>query len=190
VTLKRAATTVRLEVDRLSEMSDILNLYKLVLAFAVLMCSGCMSVGPVGEPGFSAAIHRDLAIPHNDRAVLSSRATLLQGTYGYKGHFEANFLGFKGTLVDGVLICTNERLIYSVWDDDERQYVPLLEAPYVNITRVTVKEFGLGKRLVVLANGTFYTFEATGESGLAVDGEKTVEIYKFVASKIRRAAAT
>jgi hypothetical protein len=129
---------------------------------AMLLCtsillSGCMSYGPIGAPGFDPAYSRTLE--KNEQLLFSSRTELVKGTYMQEE--EELFPSY-----DGVLLLTNERMLFAIWNEQQQRYEPVVWTGYPYIAQVKKHNNVLLQYIAIIAtDGSKFTY-MLGESSV------------------------
>jgi hypothetical protein len=134
-TVLRAASTLRLSL--------------LMLLCTSILLSGCKAYGPIGTPDFDPGYTRTLQ--KNERLLFSSRAELLKGTYMEEEH--ELFQSYRG-----VLLLTNERMLFARWSEPQRRYEPVVWTAYPDIAKVKKHNNILLQYIAIIAtNGSKFT---------------------------------
>jgi hypothetical protein len=122
----------------------------LILLCAALLVSGCKSYGPIGAPDFDPTYKRTLE--KNEQLLFSSWTELVDGTY-MEGEQEFH------PSYDGVMLLTNERVLFAKWNVKQQRYEPLLWAGYANIAQTKMHNNILLQYIaIVTTDGTKFTF--------------------------------
>jgi hypothetical protein len=122
----------------------------LMLLCASVLLSGCKSYGPVGTPNFDPTFNRTLE--GNEQLLFSAQTELADGTF-MEGE-EVPYTSF-----DGVLMLTNERMLFALWNGKQQRYEPSIWTGYAHITQVKMHNNILLQYIaIVVADGNKYTY--------------------------------
>jgi hypothetical protein len=112
--------------------------------------SGCKSYGPLGAPDFDPTYKRTLE--KNEQLLFSSWTELVDGTY-MEGEQEDR------KSYEGVMLLTNERILFAQWNEKHQRYEPAIWTGYSNIARVKMHNNILMQYIAIMAkDGTKFTF--------------------------------
>lgn len=122
----------------------------LMLLCTSILLSGCKSYGPIGTPDFDPGYSRTLQ--ENERMLFATRAELLQGTYMEEEH--ELFQSYRG-----VLLLTNERMLFAEWNEQQRRYKPAVWTGYSDIAKVKKHNNILLQYIAIIAtDGSKFTY--------------------------------
>jgi len=143
----------------------------LLLAMALgLLVSGCASI----PANFNERATSELKID----IKLFSKTTYLPAEYGFSGLKGLGWLSYHPQLIPGVLVCTDDRVLFIL--AGREKYDVVVEIKYSDVVDVLVLSHwgGSGRRLVVKCKSQFYTFEV-----IQKNMENTYNFYRFIATK-------
>jgi hypothetical protein len=121
----------------------------LLLCAAVLL-SGCKSYGPIGAPNFDPAYRHTLE--KNEQLLFSAKTELENGTF-----MEAEETSIPS--YDGVLLLTNERMLFAIWNEQQQRYEPSLWTGYPDIAKVKMHNTILMQYIAIIAtDGSKFTY--------------------------------
>ena len=122
----------------------------LILICVALLLSGCKSYGPIGAPDFDPTYKRTLE--KNERLLFSSWTELVDGTY-MEGEQEAR------KSYDGVMLLTNDRIMFAQWNVKQQRYEPAVWTDYANIAQTKMHNNILMQYIAIATtDGTKFTF--------------------------------
>ena len=122
----------------------------LVLLCAALMLAACKSYGPIGTPDFDPTYGRTLE--KNEQLLFSSWAELVDGTF-MEGEMAAH------PSYEGVLLLTDKRVLFAVWNDKQQRYRPALWTDYSGIAQLKMHNNNLLQYIaIVAADGSKFSF--------------------------------
>ena len=122
----------------------------LIVVCAALLLSGCKSYGPIGAPDFDPTYKRTLE--KNEQLLFSSWTELVDGTY-MEGEQEAR------KSYGGVMLLTNDRIMFGQWDVKQQRYVPAVWTGYANIAQTKMHNNILMQYIAIATtDGTKFTF--------------------------------
>ncbi|MCF6217484.1 MAG: hypothetical protein L3J62_01065 [Gammaproteobacteria bacterium] len=98
-----------------------------LLLVLLLILSGCTSLGPVGAPGFDDEFSRTIA--PGEQLEHYAPCYLYAGTY-------MDGKPFTVPVYEGVLVMTDQRIIFTQWDASEKYYKPRVWIKLSDIRRV------------------------------------------------------
>ncbi len=101
--------------------------FRFLLIILLSVLSGCSSLGPVGAPGFDEEFSRTI-VP-GEQLEHYAPCNLYAGTY-------MDGKPYTVPVYDGVLVVTDQRIIFTQWDESEKYYKPLIWIKYGDIRRV------------------------------------------------------
>ena len=122
----------------------------LILLCAAVLLSGCKSYGPIGTPNFDPTYSRTLE--KNEQLLFSAPTELMMGTYmeGEEELFPLN---------RGVLLLTNERMLFAAWNEKQQRYEPSIWTGYPYIAQVKMHNNLLLQYIaIVAADGSKFTY--------------------------------
>jgi hypothetical protein len=99
----------------------------MLLLCAAMLLSGCKSYGPIGTPNFDSTYSRTLET--NEQLLFSSWAELIDGTF-MEGELDAY------PSYEGVLLLTDKRVLFAVWNKKQQRYEPALWTGYPSIAQL------------------------------------------------------
>lgn len=135
----------------------------LMLLWATVLLSGCKSYGPIGTLDFDPTYSRTLE--KNEQLLFSAQTELVDGTY-MEGE-EKSYPSY-----DGVLLLTNERMLFALWNGKQQRYKPLLWTGYSNIAQIKMHNNILMQYIAIVAtDGSKFTFMLGTKS---VDSANTI----------------
>ena len=136
-----------------------------------LTLSGCKSYGPLGAPDFDPTFKRTLE--KNEQLLFSSWTDLVDGTY-MEGEQEDR------KSYEGVMLLTNERILFGQWNVKQQRYVPAIWTDYANIAQTKMHNNILMQYIaIVTTDGTKFTFmldTKSVEAGNAILLEKINQV--------------
>lgn len=121
----------------------------LLLCVAILL-TGCKSYGPVGTPNFDPTY--SLTLEKNEQLLFSGWTELVNGTY-MEGEEESHpsYLG--------VILLTNERMLFVQWNEKQQRYEPLIWTGYPYIAEVKMHNNILLQYIAMVAtDGSKFTY--------------------------------
>jgi hypothetical protein len=122
----------------------------LLLLCAAVLLSGCKSYGPIGAPNFDPTYSQTLE--KNEQLLFSAPTELVEGTF-MEGEQEAH------PSYIGVLLLTNERMLFALWNEKQQRYEPLIWTGYSYIAQVKMHNNILMQYIAVsIADGSKYTY--------------------------------
>lgn len=122
----------------------------LILICVALLLSGCKSYGPIGAPDFDPTYKRTLE--KDEQLLFSSWTELVDGTY-MEGEQEAR------KSYDGVMLLTNDRIMFGQWNVKQQRYEPAVWTGYANIAQTKMHNNILMQYIaIVTTDGTKFTF--------------------------------
>jgi hypothetical protein len=122
----------------------------LMLLCAAVLLAGCKSYGPIGTPNFDPTYSRTLE--ENERLLFSAQTELVDGTF-MEGEQEAwpSYLG--------VLLLTNERIMFALWNEKQQRYEPSIWTGYSYIAQVKMHNNILLQYIAIaVTDGSKYTY--------------------------------
>lgn len=138
-----------------SRYSAALNAAMPGLSLVLLLCAamllpGCKSYGPIGTPDFDPAYSRTLE--KNEQLLFSSWAELVDGTF-MEGELEAY------SSYEGVLLLTDKRVLFAVWNKRQQRYEPALWSGYTGIAQLKMHNTNLMQYIAIVAtDGSKFSF--------------------------------
>jgi hypothetical protein len=122
----------------------------LVLLCAAMALSGCKSYGPIGAPDFDPTYSRSLE--KNEQLLFSSWTELIDGTF-MEGELEAY------PSYEGVLLLTDKRVLFAVWNQKQQRYEPALWTGYPGIAQLKMHNNNLLQYIAIVAqDGSKFSF--------------------------------
>jgi len=122
----------------------------ILLLCAAMLLSGCKSYGPIGAPDFDPTYSRTLE--KNEQLLFSSWTELVDGTF-MEGELEAY------PSYEGVLLLTDKRMLFAVWNKKQQRYEPALWTGYPNIVHLKMHNNNLLQYIAVVADdGSKFSF--------------------------------
>ena len=122
----------------------------LVLLFATMLLSGCKSHGPIGTPDFDPTY--SLTLEQDERLLFSAQTELVDGTY-MEGEEESH------PSYSGVMLLTDERLLFARWNGKQQRYEPSLWTDYPSIAQVKMHNNILLQYIAIIAtDGSKFTY--------------------------------
>ena len=122
----------------------------LLLLCATVLLSGCKSYGPIGTPDFDPAYSRTLE--RNELLQFSAWSELVDGTY-MEGEEESH------PSYEGVLLLTDRRMLFAIWNAKQQRYVPSLWADYSEVAQIKMHNNILLQYIAIVAtDGSKFTF--------------------------------
>jgi hypothetical protein len=121
----------------------------LVLCVAILL-SGCSSYGPIGTPDFDPTYSRTL--DKNEQLLFSSPAELVDGTF-----MEGEMAAYSS--YEGMLLLTDKRVLFAVWNKKQQRYEPALWTGYPDIAQLKMHNNILLQYIAIVAtDGKKFSF--------------------------------
>jgi len=121
----------------------------LIFCVAVLL-SGCKNYGPIGTSDFDPTYSQTLE--KNEQLLYSAQTELIDGTF-MEGEQEDR------TSYLGVLLLTNERVMFARWNDKQQRYEPSIWTGYSYISKVKMHNNILLQYIAIaVADGSKYTY--------------------------------
>lgn len=153
-----------------SRNATVSRLGVMVLLCSTVLLSGCKSYGPFGSVDFDPSYK--LTIEKNEQLLFSSTTELVDGTY-----MEEEMQSHP--LYEGMLLLTNERMMFALWNEKESRYEPSVWAGYAHITQVKKHNNILLQYIAItVTDGSKYTY---------LLGTKTVDqAYDILMDRIRK----
>jgi len=122
----------------------------LILSVVAVLLSGCKSYGPVGTPDFDSTYSRTLE--KNEQLLFSTNTNLVDGTY-MEGEEEAY------PFFSGMLLLTDERMLFAVWNEKQQRYEPSMWTGYTYIAQVKMHNNILLQYIAIIAtDGSKFTY--------------------------------
>ena len=122
----------------------------LILLCVAAMLSGCKSYGPIGAPNFDPTY--SLTLEKNEQLLFSSWTELVDGTY-MEGE-EKSYPSYEG-----VLLLTNERMLFARWNEKQQRYEPSIWTGYPYIAQVKMHNNILMQYIAIVAtDGSKFTY--------------------------------
>jgi hypothetical protein len=148
--LEAAAMKFSTSYFAVSRPASFLRLCMLVLSCSPILLSGCKSFGPVGAPDFDPTYSRTLE--DNEQLLFSARTELVNGTYMEEE--EELFPSY-----DGMLLLTNERILFARWNGQQQRYEPSIWTGYPYIAQVKKHNNILLQYIAIMAtDGSKFTY--------------------------------
>jgi hypothetical protein len=127
-----------------------------MLVFAAMLLSGCKSYGPIGTANFDPGYSRTLE--KNEQLLFSSWTELVDGTF-MEGEMEAY------PSYEGVLLLTDQRVLFAVWNNKQQRYEPALWQNYPGIAQLKMHNNILLQYIAIGAtDGSKFSFMLGKES--------------------------
>ena len=121
-----------------------------LLLCAAMLLPGCKSYGPIGTANFDPTYSRTLE--NNEQLLFSSWAELIDGTF-MNGELEAY------PSYEGVLLLTDKRVLFAVWNRKQERYEPALWTGYSNIMQLKMHNNNLLQYIAIVAeDGSKFSF--------------------------------
>ena len=137
-------------LNHFSILSHLLWQNLLIVLCAALLLSGCKSYGPIGAPDFDPTYKRTLE--KNEQLLFSSWTELVDGTY-MEGEQEAR------KSYDGVMLLTNDRIMFAQWNVKQQRYEPAVWTGYANIAQTKMHNNILMQYIAIATtDGIKFTF--------------------------------
>lgn len=122
----------------------------ILLLCAAMLLPGCTSYGPIGTPNFDPTYGRTLE--KNEQLLFSSWTELIDGTF-MNGEMEAY------PSYEGVLLLTDRRVLFAVWNQKQQRYEPALWTGYDGIAQLKMHNNILLQYIaIVAADGSKFSF--------------------------------
>jgi hypothetical protein len=122
----------------------------LMLLCAPVLLSGCKNYGPIGTPNFDPTYSRTLE--ENEQLLFSAQTELVDGTY-MEGE-EKSYPSY-----DGVLLLTNKRMLFALWNENQQRYEPSIWTGYPYIAQVKMHNNILLQYIAIVAtDGSKFTY--------------------------------
>lgn len=153
------------------------------LFFAVFM-SGCAAIGPVDSPDFPQMVAK--AVPKNDGEIrLYGSGNWYPNTRGFTPT-RSSLLAKPTAPIPGVLVITNEAVLFQQWDDSAKVFDVVKRLPFLELTSVAMDSFGANRRIVFQRKDYSYeSFNFTRANGNFVDVAKVEEAIAFLRDQIK-----
>jgi hypothetical protein len=122
----------------------------LMLLCAAVLLSGCKSYGPIGTSNFDPNYGQTLE--KNEQLLFSAPTELVDGTF-MEGEQEAR------TSYLGVLLLTNERMLFARRNENQQRYEPSIWTGYSYIAQVKMHNNILLQYIAIaVTDGSKYTY--------------------------------
>ena len=122
----------------------------LLLLCSALSLSGCKSYGPIDAPDFDPTFSRTLE--KSELLLFSNWTEFVDGTF-----MEAEEEPYSS--YEGVMLLTNDRMMFALWNEDQQRYVPSIWTAYPFIAQVKMHNNILLQYIAIVAtDGKKYTF--------------------------------
>ena len=122
----------------------------LMLLCATVLLSGCKSYGPIGTPNFDPTYSHTLE--KNEQLMFSAQTELVNGTF-MEGEQESY------PSYDGVMLLTNERILFVLWNEKQQRYEPSIWTGYPYIAQVKMHNNILLQYIAIVAtDGSKFTY--------------------------------
>jgi hypothetical protein len=130
--------------------SAIPGLRLLLLFCAALLLPGCKSYGPMGTSNFDPTYSRTLE--KNEQLLFSSWTELIDGTF-----MQGELAAYPS--YEGVLLLTDKRVLFAVWNKRQQRYEPALWTSYTDIMQLKMHNNILLQYIaIVAADGSKFSF--------------------------------
>ena len=137
-------------LDSGAHLSALPQLGLILLICTATLLSGCKSYGPIGTPDFDPTYSRTLDA--NEQLLFSSWTELIDGTF-MNGELEAY------PSYEGVLLLTDKRVLFAVWNKKQQRYEPALWTGYPDIMQLKMHNNNLLQYIaIVVADGSKFSF--------------------------------
>jgi len=128
----------------------------LILLAVFILLPGCKNYGPIGTAGFDPTYSRTLE--KNERLLFSTNTNLVDGTY-MEGEEEAY------PYFSGVLLLTEERMLFAMWNEKQQRYEPSFWTGYLHIAQVKMHNNILLQYIAIVAkDGRKFTYMLNRDS--------------------------
>ena len=132
------------------------------------------------QPDFVERTNKDLDVTPK----IYHRADWIQNVYGYPPMSQVISGTYKIQLIRGALVCSDDKVLFVIFDKQLGKYVSLWELSYDEITDVTIAKQRDWRRLVIKEKKNFYSLDIV--SGTSIDIEKTTSFYNYILGKLKR----
>lgn len=155
-------------------MHNPLKLCCLSLLLQIALLTGCTTPGPIGTPHFDPSYRQTLE--QGELLLFSSPSELIAGTY-MEGEMETY------PSYDGVLLLTDQRLLFARWNETQKRYEPLIWTGYGHIAQVKKHNNTLLHYIAMIAtDGSKFTY---------IPGRKNVDqAYQVLLERIQQTHQT
>lgn len=141
----------------------------LILLCAAVLLSGCKSYGPIGTPDFDPAYSRTLE--KNEQLLFSAQTEFVDGTF-----MEGEEKSYRSYM--GVLLLTNERMMFARWNEQQQRYEPAFWTDYPLISQVKMHNNLLLQYIAIItSDGRKFTYR--------LDKKSTDPAYAILMEQIR-----
>lgn len=125
---------------RIRRLAATISYLKWLLILGVL--SGCTTPGPIGTPRFDP--HYRQTLEQGEVMLFSAQSELIAGTY-MEGEMETY------PSYNGVLLLTDQRLLFGIWNETQKRYEPLIWTTYSHIAQVKKQNNTLLQYIAMIA---------------------------------------
>ena len=133
-----------------SHSSAMQRLGLVLLLCAAALMAGCESYGPIGAANFDPTYSRTLET--NEQLLFSSQTELIDGTF-----MEGELVAYPS--YQGVLLLTDKRVLFAVWNKKQQRYEPALWTAYSSIMQYKMHNNNLLQYIAIAANdGSKFSF--------------------------------
>jgi hypothetical protein len=133
-----------------SHNSAMQRLSLMLLLCAATLLTGCKSYGPIGTANFDPTYSRTLE--KNEQLLFSSWTELIDGTF-----MEGELVAYPS--YEGVLLLTDKRVLFAVWNKKQQRYEPALWAVYSSIVQYKMHNNNLLQYIAIAAaDGSKFSF--------------------------------
>jgi hypothetical protein len=137
-------------IPAVTRCSAMPRLSLLLLFCAAILLAGCKSYGPIGASNFDPTYSRTLE--NNEQLQFSSWAELVDGTF-----MEGEMALYP--TYEGVLLLTDKRVLFAIWNTKQQRYEPVLWTGYSGIAQLKMHNNNLMQYIAIVAeDGSKFSF--------------------------------
>jgi hypothetical protein len=149
-----------------------------------LLIVGCAAIGPVSSPEFPSLVAK--TIPKEDGEIrLFGSGNWYPNVRGFTA-IRSSLLATPADPTPGVLVITDEALLFQQWDEEAKIFDVIKRLPYSELVAVSLDTYGLNRRIVLRKTDLSYdSFDFTQASGTFVDATKVEQAIGFLRGRIK-----
>ena len=151
------------------------NMKKIISFSILLILYGCAAMGPKVPPSeFQAYIEK--AVPKGDGEIrIYSKGEWFPDG---RGHTDSNIIHVNDNFRQGVLVITDEALLFMQWDSDSFYVIKRL--PHSELIEASLSRFGLSTMVMVRKKDLSYDSFMLSSDGIFTSTEKSKQVIKIL----------
>lgn len=154
-----------------------------ILLILALIFVGCAAIGPVSSPEFPSLVAKTLSKDDGEIHFFGS-GSWYPNVRGFTPN-RSLFLAKPAPPTPGVLVITDEALLFLQWDEDAKSFDIIKRLPYSELVAVSLDSYGLNRRIVLRKKDLSYdSFDFTQGSGNFIDATKVEQAIGFLRGHI------